>query len=193
MLVVQDILISSEIIEEQFHCNLSACKGACCHEGDYGAPLDKSEVNIINENLEEIKSFLPHRSLDFLVTEPYFEYNNEAKSDVTACHKDGACVFLTKDELGISKCGIEKAYEAGKIEFQKPISCHLYPIRVSSNQISGFEAWNYDRWDICSDACVLGKKMKIPIYKFLKSAIIRYKGEDFYEELASGAEYIGKE
>jgi len=193
MLVVQDILISIDIIEEKFICNLSACKGACCVEGDYGAPLKKNEVKILADNLERIKPFLPQRSLELLEQSSYFEYNKNAQSDVTACHDDGACVFLTKDELGISKCGIEKAFEAGKIDYQKPISCHLYPIRVSSNDISGFEAWNYDRWDICSDACTLGKEKKIPIYAFLQSAITRYKGEEFYEELAAGAAFMTKE
>ena len=104
----------------------------------------------------------------------------------------GHAFFMTFDDQGIAKCGIEKTFEDGDIELKKPMSCHLYPIRVNVNEPASFEAWNYDLWEVCSPACELGKKESVPVYKFLKEAIIRYKGEDFYEELDLAVEYTNK-
>jgi hypothetical protein len=187
MIVIQDVLISDEIIEENFKCNLSKCKGACCVEGDYGAPVSPQERVLLAELNNIILPYLPERSRALIEQNSGTVYVAEAKIWATACHDDGACVYLTKSEDGISMCGIEKAYYQGDIKFVKPLSCHLYPIRVSSNDISGFEAWNYDRWDICSAACELGDAEKLPIYKFLKGAITRAKGQDFYDELDAAA------
>ena len=97
---------------------------------------------------------------------------------------------MSYDALGIAKCGIEQAHQAGVIDFLKPISCHLYPIRVERNEDVGFEALNYDRWDICSAACTLGDKLQVPVYQFVKNALVRKYGEDFYEELDAAATYI---
>lgn len=190
MLVINDTLVSLDIVDENFVCDLNSCKGACCTEGDYGAPLKANEMEIITQYIDIIKDNLPERSQNILETENGFTYFKEPKVWGTTCHDDGACIFLTKNELGIAICGIEKTYYEGKIPFKKPISCHLYPVRVTKNEISGFEAWNYDRWDICSAACTKGNKEKIPIYKFVKEAIIREKGQDFYDELDAAAEYM---
>jgi len=119
----------------------------------------------------------------------YMYYEEPAEYGTTLL-KNGACVFMTKDELGIAKCGIEQAYLAGEIDFKKPISCHLYPIRVNKNEETDFEALNYDEWEICSAACDLGKKEQLPVYQFLKDAIIRKYGEDFYEELEAAAKHL---
>lgn len=193
MLVIQDILISEEIIEEKFHCDLTACKGACCTEGDYGAPVDAKEMEYIHQYIDIIFSNLPERSVAKIKEDGTgFTYYKKPKVWGTICHDDGACVFLTTNELGISVCGIEKTWYEGKIPFQKPISCHLYPIRVSKNDIVGFEAWNYDRWDICAAACTKGKKEKVPLYRFVKDAVIRYKGQDFYDELEAAAKHLGE-
>ena len=189
MLVIADVLISEEIVEEQFACNLQACKGACCWEGDYGAPVSSEEMETINQYLDLIIPNLSEESKHLISEEGSFTYYKEPKVWGTSCHTDGACIFLTKNELGISMCSIEKTWFDGKIPFRKPISCHLYPIRISQNEIVGFEAWNYDRWDICSAACTKGKHEKIPVYKFVKEAIIRSKGEAFYEELEAAAEH----
>lgn len=190
MLIIQDILVSEEIIEEQFACNLNACKGACCVEGDYGAPLDTYEMTLIEKYKDIILDNLPDRSREYLKNNPGFEFYKEYKVWGTSCHDDGACVFMTRNELGIAMCGIEKTWREGKIPFQKPISCHLYPIRISSNDFVGFEAWNYDRWDICNAACIRGKKERIPLYQFVKDAIIRKKCEAFYEELDAAAQNL---
>ncbi|MBK8624745.1 MAG: DUF3109 family protein [Saprospiraceae bacterium] len=193
MLVIQDILISEEIIEEKFFCDLNACKGACCTEGDYGAPVDDEEMDSIHQYIDVIKENLPVRSQELIDSQGGFTFFKKPKVWGTTCHEDGACVFLTTNELGISICGIEKTWYEGKIPVNKPISCHLYPIRISKNDIVGFEAWNYDRWDICSAACAKGEKEKMPIYKFVKDAIIRKKGEGFYDELDAAAEFMKNE
>lgn len=190
MLVINDTLVSLDVVDSNFVCDLNACKGACCTEGDYGAPLKADEMDIITQYIDIIKDNLPERSQKILDTENGFTYFKEPKAWGTTCHDDGACIFLTKNELGIAICGIEKTYYEGKIPFKKPISCHLYPVRISKNEISGFEAWNYDRWDICSAACTKGDREKVPIYKFVKDAIIREKGQDFYDELDAAAEHM---
>ena len=190
MLIIQDTLISEDIVEEKFACDLYACKGACCIEGDYGAPLEQVEMKYIEQYKDIIIGSLPEKSKAYLREKPGFEFYKEYKTWGTSCHEDGACVFMTRDELGIALCGIEKTWREGKIPFQKPISCHLYPIRISSNEISGFEAWNYDQWDICTAACDRGQKESIPLYRFVKDAIIRKKGVEFYEELDAAAQAI---
>ncbi|MEM9544537.1 MAG: DUF3109 family protein [Bacteroidota bacterium] len=190
MIIIQDVLISEDVIEKEFICNLSACKGACCWEGDYGAPVTEKEQSIIESNLDKIRPNLSVESNQLLDEEGSFAEYSKDKFTGTALHPNGACVFMTFDDQGIAKCGIEKTYEEGKISYKKPMSCHLYPIRVTINEPATFEAWNYDQWDICSAACALGKKESVPIYQFLKEAIIRYKGEEFYEELDHAVKYL---
>lgn len=190
MLIIQDKLISLDVIEEQFLCNLNACKGACCWEGDYGAPLEESEIRTLVEVYEDVKPFLDAKSIQQIEEVGLYSYYKDTKEHGTSLMSDGACVFMTRDKLGIAKCGIEQAYRAGKTDFYKPISCHLYPIRVNKKEDVNFEALNYDRWEICSAACELGKKEQLPVYKFLKEAIIRKYGESFYEELAAAAEHM---
>lgn len=190
MLIIQDVIVSEELVTEKFICDLHACKGACCTEGDYGAPLEKNEMQLITQYADIIMDDLSEASKAIIGQNNGFEYYAEPKVWGTSCHEDGACVFLTTNELGISMCNIEKLHGEGKIPFNKPVSCHLYPLRVTKNEISGFEAWNYDRWDICSAACTKGAKEKVPVYKFLKNAIIRSKGESFFEELDAAAQYF---
>ncbi len=193
MLIVQDVLISDDVVEQEFICNLSACKGACCWEGDYGAPLLPEEEAIISKELDVIKSNLSVESQKLLEEKGAFDTFAEDKWTGTRLHEDGSCVFMVFDESGSAKCGIEKTQQSGEIDFKKPLSCHLYPIRVNKQEPASFEAWNYDLWDICSPACDLGKKESVPVYKFLKEAIIRYKGEDFYEELDQAAKHMKNE
>ncbi|MEZ4909274.1 MAG: DUF3109 family protein [Saprospiraceae bacterium] len=189
MIIIQDVLVSDDIGAQKFMCDVVKCKGACCVQGDYGAPLEKEEMKIIEENLTNIIPFLPKRSQDYLSQFKGYEYHLEAQKDVTACHDDGTCVFAQISSEGIVSCGIEMGYRQGATTFIKPISCHLYPIRISRNDIMGFEAWNYDEWDICKPACEKGCAVSLPMYVFLKNAIIRAKGEDFYEELCAVMQY----
>lgn len=186
---INDKLVSTEILEEEFVCNLSACKGACCVEGNDGAPLTTEEVTLLEDHIDEIKPFLTEAGRAAIEKQGvfYLDHDNEA---VTSLVEGRECVFVTRDDEGIVKCGVEKAYREGKIDFNKPQSCHLYPIRV--RQYSSFTALNYDRWPICSDACILGKELKVPVYRFLKEPIIRVYGESFFNELEVAAGELQK-
>ncbi|MCB0705460.1 MAG: DUF3109 family protein [Saprospiraceae bacterium] len=189
MLLIDDILVSDALIEEQFVCNLNACKGACCWEGDWGAPLEKKEIQILERIYPDIKPFLDSAGIQVIEEKGLSVYYEEAESEGTPLLENGACAYLTYDQNGTAKCGIERAWEAGKTDFKKPISCHLYPVRVKEKKQSmGFEALNYDRWDICSAACELGKSLQVPVYRFVKDAIIRKYGRSFYDQLDAAAE-----
>ena len=154
MILIDEILISQDIIESHFVCHLQKCKGACCYEGDYGAPLEPEEIEIIADYLEKIKPYLSEESISKIDAEGFHTKNqNDKNQDETSLMDDAACVFMGRDKSGITFCGIEKAYANGDIDFKKPISCHLYPIRVTRNRLTGFEALNYDKWDICRAAC----------------------------------------
>lgn len=188
--MVQDKLVSDDVIEEQFACNLNACKGACCWEGDFGAPLEDPEVQFLIQHYEKISPFLTEAGKAIIEQKGVYTYFEEPKENGTTLLENGACAFMTYNELGIALCGIEAAYRAGEIEFKKPISCHLYPIRINKDENAIFEGLNYDRWDICSAACDKGKSEKIAVYEFAKEALIRKYGVDFYEELDAAAKYI---
>ncbi len=183
---IEDKLVSKELFDKQFVCNLSACKGACCVEGDDGAPLTEEEVGLIEEHLDDIKPFMNENGIEVVDKKGVF-YMDRTNEAVTALVKGKDCAFVTLDDKGITKCGIEHAYREGKIPFNKPISCHLYPIRV--NKYAKFESLNYDRWPICKPACQLGDELKVPVFKFLKEPIIRKYGASFFEEL----ELVNKE
>ncbi len=192
MILIQEILVSETVIKEAFACNLSACKGACCVEGDYGAPLTNKEVVTLGQLLEDIFPYLPQKSREVIREQGFSKPQDEGDGVETELMADGACVFMGRDELGITFCGIEKAYNAGDIDFKKPVSCHLYPIRINKNKFTGFEAMNYDQWDICSPACDNGQKKGIKVFEFAKDAIIRKYGEEFYDELSAAAEHYQK-
>jgi hypothetical protein len=193
MLIVQGKLIHESVIKEQFICNLDACKGACCWEGDYGAPLETAELYTLENIYEEVKPFLAKEGLAAIKTEGLFTYYKKPKEYGTSLVNNSACVFMVYDEQGVAQCGIEQAYNAGVIAWKKPISCHLYPIRISKDDKTGFETLYYDEWDICSAACALGRQHKMPVYRFVKDALVRHYGLDFYEELDAAAEYmVGK-
>ncbi|MCB9285540.1 MAG: DUF3109 family protein [Lewinellaceae bacterium] len=189
MVMVQDILISDEVLQEAFVCNLEACKGACCWEGDYGAPLEPAELSTLAQIFEDIRPFLLPEAVERLQEEGlYAMYDGDMPGTTLMPH--GACAYMTYDESGIAQCGIERAFRAGATDFQKPISCHLYPIRVKKVEHVRFEALNYDRWDICKAACQLGKKLKVPVYQFLREPLIRKYGAGFYEELDAAARHL---
>lgn len=182
-------IVSKEIIENDFVCNLNACKGACCIEGDAGAPLDVEEISILERIYPKVKPFLRAEGIAAIEEQGTFIQTPQGDLE-TPLVNGGECAYVTFTENGIASCGIEDAYNAGKIDFQKPVSCHLYPIRVS--KYSEFYALNYDRWDICDPACTLGKELQVPIYKFVKNAIIRKFGEDWYAELEKVAAELNK-
>lgn len=193
MLIIQDKLISDDLLEEQFVCNLDACKGACCWEGDWGAPLDKEELDTLEKIYPDVKPFLSAKGIAAIEAQGTAVYYKEPKEYGTPLIDNGPCAYMTYNDKGIAQCGIEQAHIAGKIDFKKPISCHLYPIRVNKEEALHFETLNYDQWDICSAACTLGKKLKVPVYQFVKEALIRKYGAEFYEELDAAARYLNRD
>lgn len=194
MILINDVLVTDEVVQEYFLCNLKACKGACCWEGDFGAPLEKEEMYLLEEIYEKIAPFLQPEGRAAIEREGLYTYIEEAKEYATTLIDGGPCAYMTYDQNGIAQCGIEQAYNAGEIDFRKPVSCHLYPIRIERNPQSGFEVLQYDRWEICSAACSLGAKEQLPIYQFVKEALIRKYGAEFYEALEGAVRYReGKE
>ncbi len=181
MIIHENTLISEDILEKHFICDLGKCKGACCIEGEFGAPLLKSEIPIIEFELENIKPYLTLESVKDIEKRGVWEMDVD-KEEVTTCLPTGECNFSFRDKLGVLSCGIEQAWKEGKTTFRKPISCHLYPIRIST--VGEYEALNYHRWEVCKPACKLGAKHKVPVYSFLKEALIRKFGEDWYKELS---------
>ena len=190
MLIIQDILVSDDLVREHFLCQLDQCKGACCYEGDFGAPLEKEELDIIQSIFSVIKPYLGKDQLDFIEKWGIFAYYSEPQFTGAQLMPNGACIFMGITDEGISQCAFELAYRDGLTPFKKPISCHLYPVRVKKEEEISFEALNYDRWEICSAACKAGKEIKLPVYRFVKEAIIRKYGEDFYHELDAAAEHL---
>lgn len=193
MILIDEILVSRELTDRKFVCKLTACKGACCIEGDYGAPLEDEETHIIEKYLDVILPYLPKASADKIRDHGFFVYNRKEKAFETELMADGACVFMGRNKDGITFCGIEKAFNDGKSEFKKPISCHLYPVRVLHNKDTGFEALNYDEWDICAKACHHGEELGVRVYEFVKDALIRKYGEAFYDALDAAAKHLAKD
>lgn len=190
MLIVQEKLISEDVVEEQFLCDLKACKGACCWEGDWGAPLEREELRTLERIYPDIRPFLSIEGVETIERNGLYAYYEEAGEYGTALQDNGACVFMIFDLNGVAKCGIEQAYRARATDFQKPISCHLYPVRVVSNPQTGFEALNYDRWQICKAACERGRQEQLPVYRFVREALIRKYGQEFYDELDAAARHV---
>lgn len=185
MLEVGNVILSDDIKDELFVCDLESCKGACCVEGDLGAPLNQDELAILNSIKEAVLPYLMPEGVKEIEKQGTYILDEDGDySTPTIGGKE--CAYAIYDENGILKCGIEQAYLDGKTTFKKPISCHLYPIRIS--KYAQFEAANYDRWDICSPACGLGKKLGVPVYKFVKDALVRKYGEEWYQELTNTIE-----
>ncbi|HEY8933640.1 MAG TPA: DUF3109 family protein [Cyclobacteriaceae bacterium] len=180
MIKVGEVLVSDDIRDKEFVCNLEKCKGACCVEGDFGAPLEESELAILEEIYPKVKPYLSKEGIK--VIEKQGKHTVDDDGELCTPIIDGReCVYAIYDKRGILKCGIEQAYLDKKIDWKKPISCHLYPIRVT--QKKNFEALNYHKWHICSDACTLGKELQVAVYKFLRDPLIRKYGEPWYNEL----------
>ena len=173
-------IVSEDIIEKDFVCNLSACKGACCVDGDAGAPLDKEEVIILEEIYPKVKPFLRKEGIR-AIEKQGTSITTEDGDLETPLIDNADCAYVIFDENDTALCAIEEAYNQGEVTWKKPVSCHLYPVRVKD--YSEFSAVNYHKWYICDDACSLGKELQVPIYKFVKEALIRKFGEDWYMEL----------
>ncbi len=185
MIVINKTVLSDDIADNYFICDLNKCKGGCCVEGDLGAPLEEDELPILEEVYEQVKPYLSSESIEAIETQGKYIFDEEGEySTPTINGKE--CAYAVYDDRGILKCGIEKAYQDGKSIFRKPISCHLYPIRVT--KYDNYHALNYDRWEICLPACELGRKTKLPLYKFLKDPLIRKFGKEWYDKLVNTLE-----
>jgi len=178
---IGDKIVSTQIFEQKFVCDLNACKGACCIEGDAGAPLKKDEISEIRENLDNIKKYMRPEGVEAIEKEDIYYLDDEGEP-VTTLVNGKECAFVYFDEKGITKCAIEKAHLEGESSIKKPISCHLYPIRVK--RFNELAALNYDHWSICEGARNCGASLNVPVYRFLKEPLIRAFGEQFFEELA---------
>lgn len=177
---IEDKIISAQIFERQFVCDLSACKGACCIEGNGGAPVTKEEVAIIEAHLDKILPFMRPEGIEAIEAQGVV-YEDDDLEPATTLVKGKECAFVYFDQTNTAKCAIEKAHREGQIDFIKPISCHLYPIRTK--KFDQYTALNYEKWDICAPACACGEKLNVPVFKFLKEPLIRAFGPEFYKEL----------
>ena len=189
MIIIDDTLISEELLDKKFVCDLAACKGACCEEGDLGAPLDIEEIDAIEANLKGIRPFMSAAGLKLLDQEGFYEAA-PGEELVTTTIDGKACVFAIQDDTQTWKCAIELAHKAEQSDFQKPISCHLYPIRIE--KLKNYEGLNYDQWDICSPACACGDRLEVPVYKFLKGTLVRKYGADWFDALEAVAAELKK-
>ena len=191
MIAIDNKLISDAVLEAQFVCDLNKCKGGCCEDGDAGAPLLTEELDELVQNYEAIKPYLTPQGIKEIEKQGKYLYDVEF-GWVTPTINGKICAYGFRDENGIIKCAIEKAFYEGKLNWKKPVSCHLYPIRTKiSKQDPDIEYINYEpREDLCKAACTLGKKLKVPVYIFLKDALIRKYGEAFYEALEASAKHM---
>lgn len=178
-------IISEDLLEKDFVCNLAACKGACCIDGDAGAPLELEETQIMEKIYPKIKPFLRPEGIAAIEAQGTFITTEYGELETPLI--DGAdCAYVIFDKKGTALCAFEEAYNQGETDWKKPVSCHLYPVRVK--EYSEFSALNYHKWEICDAACTLGKELQVPVYKFVKQALIRKFGEEWYMELEKVAE-----
>jgi len=185
MIAIDNILISDAVVQQHFVCDLTACKGACCIEGENGAPLEPGEAEILGKIYPSVKSYLTEEGRRTIEEKGCFALDRKGVGK-TPLMNDGACAYI-RYERGVAQCAIQKAFEEGKTDFIKPVSCHLYPIRITGSQVNRAHV-NYEEWEICDPACKMGKNLKVPLYKFVKDALVRKFGEDFYRALEGAAE-----
>ncbi len=190
MIQVGAVLVADDVIAKKFVCDLEKCRGACCVGGDSGAPLDEEELGILEEIYDKVEPYLTEDGKNSI--KKYGKYLVDSDGDYVTplVNGDLECAY-TIFENGVAKCGIEKAWEDKVIDFKKPISCHLYPIRITKMK-TGAEALNYHKWDLCKAACTLGKKLDVPVYQFLKNPLIRKYGEKWFAELELAVKHLEK-
>lgn len=188
MIKIKDTLISLDIIEKKFVCDLTKCKGACCVHGDSGAPIEDHEVEILEQIYPKLKSYLRQEGINAIEEQGTWIIDIE-NDKVTPLINNQECAYVVFED-DIAKCAIEKAYFDKKIKFQKPVSCHLYPVRVK--KYSDFFAVNYDSWEICKPALKLGKDKDVPVFEFTKESLLRKFGKDWYRHLRIVAKELAK-
>lgn len=186
MIAIDKTLISEDLLDKKFVCDLNACKGACCVAGDSGAPLDEDELPILRSILEKVKPFMVKKGIKAIEKNGPYVVDSDGDYTTTLVSEGAECAFVFFDETNTAKCAIEKAYYESVIDWKKPISCHLYPVRITKHK--NYEAVNYSKWDICEPACACGKKLDVPVYKFLKEPLIRKYGKNWFKQLEKSAE-----
>ncbi|MEM8846878.1 MAG: DUF3109 family protein [Bacteroidota bacterium] len=190
MFQIGSTIVSEDIMDNDFVCNLNACKGACCVDGEYGAPLEDDETEILSNIFEKVKPFLRPEGIKTIEEQGTFVKGEDGEWETPLVDKS-ECAYVIFSDTGIAKCGLEEAYNAGATQWKKPISCHLYPVRT--REYTEFTAVNYHKWEICDPACSMGKELRVPIYKFVKEALIRKFGEEWYQELELVAQERAKQ
>lgn len=191
MIEVENKLISKDVFEKKFVCDLNACKGACCVEGDAGAPLEKHELEKLEKAYPAVKPYMRKAGIEAVEKQGPHTVDSFDGEHVTPLVNNKECAYVYFDENNKALCAIEKAYRNGDIDFMKPISCHLYPIRIQ--EYRKFDAVNYDKWEICNPACKLGESLQVPVYQFAKDALIRKYGEAWYAELPKIHDALNRE
>lgn len=189
MIQIEDKIVSFDVFEKQFVCDLSACKGRCCVDGDAGAPLTDEEGDLLSEIYEKIKPYMSKKGQQVVNQFGVFVIDNDNEKTTPLVNSE-ECAFVSFDDDGTAKCAIEKAHNDGKIDFKKPISCHLFPIRIK--EYADFEAVNYEAIDICKPACECGQKLEVPVFRFLKEPLIRRYGLSWYNDLCEAQKHLKK-
>lgn len=187
MVQIDDKIISLDVFEQQFVCDLNACKGACCVEGDSGAPLELEEVDILAQIFDKVKPFMREEGIKEVERQGFSVIDKDGDR-TTPLVNNKECAFVSFDTNGTAKCSIEQAYNKDIVDFKKPISCHLFPIRIQ--KYDDFEAVNYESIKICEPACSCGQKLEVPVFKFLKEPLIRLYGEQWYNTLSEAADEL---
>jgi Protein of unknown function (DUF3109) len=193
LIAIDNILVSDDVVSEQFVCDLNKCKGGCCEDGDSGAPLANEELEYLREFIEEIKEYITPEGKKELEKQGLYKYDQEF-GWVTPTIAGRMCAYGFRDAAGVIKCGIEQAWRDNKIPWKKPISCHLFPVKITRSKRQDQEYVNYEpRQDLCKAACKLGKQLKVPVYVFLKDALVRKYGAEFYTILEAAALHTKKD
>lgn len=187
MIQIGKAIVSFDVFQKKFLCNIMACKGICCVEGDSGAPLTKEESKLIKKNYSVFEKYMDEKYKKEVQKQGYSVLDSDGDL-VTPLFNNRECVYTFVDDNGITKCAIEKAFLKGEISFHKPISCHLFPIRIT--KYADFDAVNYQQIDICKEGVKCGVKEELPLYKFLQGPLTRMYGEEWYEELELVAEQL---
>jgi hypothetical protein len=189
MIAIENTVVSEELLEKKFVCDLTRCKGHCCVEGESGAPLEKEELKELEAVFPVIKDMLTDDGLKAVAEQGLYLIDDDGDYVTPLVEGYRECAY-TIFENGIAKCSIEKAYLEGKVSFRKPVSCHLYPVRIT--KYKSYDAVNYEKWSVCGPACRLGEELKVPVYVFLKDSLTRKYGEQWYDQLKLVAEEYQK-
>lgn len=186
MIVIDSTIVSDNLVDVDFVCHIDKCKGACCVEGISGAPLEKDEMEIIDDLYDKVKPYMTEAGVREIERQGKHIIDADGDNVTPLIEGYKECAY-TYFENSVAKCSFEKAYNDGKINFKKPVSCHLYPVHITKHR--DYDAVNYEKWALCKPACSLGKSLGVPVYKFVKDALIRKFGQEWYEQLEAAAKF----